>query len=593
MLDHLNTAGPMQISVKSHFDFMKESENHRDAILRGIEFSDGNLLCPMSKVHLSDDSCLETLAIWRNKFSFAYPTQFEATPDSTRKWANSVISAQPDRILFLILDKCGNMIGHIGLSNCFDENGQFEVDNVVRGDASAEKGIMTEALAALMRWSHENFLVNGFCLRVMEDNLHAVSFYERNGFECARKIPLQRTEVPGSIIFQEVNDSQSADKHFLFMTYKNEVNFTPENMILTAGPSISAKEACYAFDAASKGWNRNWSKYIDRFEESFKTFIGAKYALSTSSCTGALQIALMAAGIKKGDEVLVPDQTWVATAKAVQYVGATPVFCDVELDSWNLCALDAESRITNKTKAIMPVHMYGHPARMDKLLELAKRYELKIIEDAAPAIGASYKGKNCGTFGDFGCFSFQGAKLLVTGEGGMLTTNDQNLYERAKKIWDHGRDPSKAFWIDEQGVKFKMSNVQAAIGLGQIERAEELIQKKRRIFSWYENKLSAHPSISLNKEVENAHSIYWMSSILLSSDCPITRDELMTKLRDRKIDTRPVFPAISQYPVWTSKQAPATNADFIGRNALNLPSGVNLSKAEVNYVADTILSMLG
>ena len=180
----------------------------------------------------------------------------------------------------------------------------------------------------------------------------------------------------------------------------------------------------------------------------------------------------MALDIGPGDEVIVPDLTWVATANAVRYVGATPIFADVELDTWNLDAKSVESLITKKTKAIIPVHMYGHPARMDQIVNLANKYNIDIVEDAAPAIGAEWNGKRCGTLGKFGAFSFQGAKLLVTGEGGMLVTNDIKLYEKAKKIWDQGRNPNKTFWIDEEGVKFKMSNVQAAIGFGQIERAE-------------------------------------------------------------------------------------------------------------------------
>lgn len=368
--------------------------------------------------------------------------------------------------------------------------------------------------------------------------------------------------------------------------------FVPSKLILTAGPSISALEISYAYDAAKNGWNSEWSKYLTKFEKEFAKYVGVKYALATSSCTGALQIALMSLDIGPGDEVIVPDQTWVATANAVRYVGAIPVFADIELDTWNIDASSIETLITPKTKAVIVVHMYGHPARMSKILEVARKHGLKVVEDAAPAIGAEWQGKRCGSFGEFAAFSFQGAKLLVTGEGGMLVTNDDALYEKAKKVWDQGRNPSKVFWIDGDGVKFKMSNIQAALGLGQLERADELIEMKRRLFNWYEEGLADVPHIRLNKEVEGARSIYWMSSLFLDESAPIDRDELIKQLKARNIDTRPVFPAISQYPIWPRPQTPQPTALRVGFRAINLPSGVRLNKAEVMYVCRKIAELI-
>ncbi len=289
---------------------------------------------------------------------------------------------------------------------------------------------------------------------------------------------------------------------------------------------------------------------------------------------------------------IVPDVTWVSTANAVRYVGAVPVFADIELDTWNIDARSIESLITSKTKALIPVHMYGHPARMNKVIEVARKHGLKVVEDAAPAIGAEWQGQRCGSFGDFAAFSFQGAKLLVTGEGGILVTNDNVLYDKAKKIWDQGRNPSKVFWIDGEGVKFKMSNIQAALGLAQLERADELIEMKRRLFGWYEEGLNSVPFVTLNKEIEGARSIYWMSSIFLDETSPIGRDDLMAQLKTRNIDTRPVFPAISQYPIWPNKQEPQPNAMRVGLRAMNLPSGVCLTKDEVMYVCRNIAGLL-
>ena len=229
---------------------------------------------------------------------------------------------------------------------------------------------------------------------------------------------------------------------------------------------------------------------------------------------------------------------------------------------------------------------------MDQIVNLANKYNIDIVEDAAPAIGAEWNGKRCGTFGKFGAFSFQGAKLLVTGEGGMLVTNDIKLYEKAKKIWDQGRNPNKTFWIDEEGVKFKMSNVQAAIGLGQIERADELIKMKRRLFNWYEEGLRGMNGVYLNREVENAKSIYWMTSIRIDENLSLNRDELISALKERNIDSRPVFPSISQYPIWDKKQKSQPIASVIGRQALNLPSGVCLSKEEIMYICHNIKELV-
>ncbi len=394
----------------------------------------------------------------------------------------------------------------------------------------------------------------------------------------------------GTCLF--TRDGEAAHKHFVRMAYRR-THEAGRSMILTAGPSISAREAVYAHDAAAHGWNRNWSKYLTSFEAAFADYVGVKHAIATSSCTGALQISLMALGIGAGDEVIVPDLTWVATANAVRYVGATPVFADIELDSWNLDARSLDALITPQTKAVIAVHMYGHPARMDAILEVAGRHGLKVIEDAAPAIGAEWRGRRCGSFGDFAAFSFQGAKLLVTGEGGMLATDDDALYEKALKIWDQGRNPSRTFWIDGDGVKFKMSNVQAAVGLGQLERADELIEMKRRIFDWYDEGLAGAPGIALNREIPDARSIYWMTSLRLDESAPIGRDDLMKALKARNVDTRPVFPAISRYPIWSRRQPPQPTASRVGQQAMNLPSGVCLSKDDVFYVCRQVRDLLG
>lgn len=579
-------------AVTNNFNFLKEAANIQEAYLRAIPIADEGFLIPICNMHKNDKVAIKLLTEWRNKNVQVYPTQFTATEESTSSWLENKLLAVEDRILFFVQNRTGDVIGHIGFNGCHNNEKYFEIDNVVRGVEAKDPGLFGKALQSLIEWARKLLNVDGFFLRVMDDNKHAIQFYEKNGFYESKKIPLVSTKSNNVISYKEASAGEKPEKFFIKMTYRLQDPAVGEKLILTAGPSISEKESVYAFDAAKYGWNRNWSKYLTKFEQEFAKYVGVKYALATSSCTGALQIALMALDIQEGDEVIVPDQTWVATANAVRYTGATPIFADVELDTWNIDATSVEKLITNKTKAIIAVHMYGHPARMDAILAIAEKYRLKVVEDAAPAIGAEWQGKRCGSFGSFAAFSFQGAKLMVTGEGGMLVTNDDELYKKALKIWDQGRNPTKTFWIDEDGVKFKMSNVQAAVGLAQLERVDELIEMKRRIFSWYQSGLKDTPYIKLNSEVAGARSIYWMSSIILDTDAPISRDQLMQKLKENNIDSRPVFPAISQYPIWPKKQSPKANAMHIGLHAINLPSGVCLNKNEVDYICKKINEIL-
>ncbi len=372
---------------------------------------------------------------------------------------------------------------------------------------------------------------------------------------------------------------------------KEEEYSGPSELILTAGPLVTHYENIFCHDAVNNGWNKEWSKYLDKFEESFSEYIGSKYALSTSSCTGALYLSLLACDIKEGDEVIVPELTWVATASAVKYTGATPVFADVDINTWCIETDNLESLLTEKTKAIIPVHLYGNPSEMKKIMKFAKKNDLKVIEDAAPAIGATFEDKKVGSFGDFGCFSFQGAKLLVTGEGGIVVTDKEELFSKFKKLWDHGRTPG-TFWIDELGYKFKMSNLQAAFGLGQLENIELLIEAKRRNYERYKNNLSNVSGITLNSAGKNTQSIYWMTSLLIDPETGIKRDSFINDLKKLNIDTRTVFPSISQYPIWGKKYEENVNASVISKNALNLPSGVLLTTNEIDYISDSVIKLL-
>jgi perosamine synthetase len=553
-------------------------------------------LVPVCDLHGGDDALVAKFAEWREANASAFPSRFPVTHAGTAAWLRSKVLDVDDRLLFLVVDRRGYPVGHMGFANAINDAMAMEIDNVVRGVPGAEPGLMGEALAAMLDWAEETFRPRTTYLRVLSDNQHAIDFYARLGFRAEGLTPLRlHREGAGEVLKPcEEEDVALADAHFLRMDYAPDraIDHAP-SLISTAGPSISAREASYALDAARHGWNGKWSGYLTRLEANFCEYLGVDRALPTSSGTGALHLAMAALGIGPGDEVIVPDLTWVASATAVVYAGGTPVFVDVQPDSWCMDPDAFEAAITPRTKAVVPVHLYGHPADMDRIVAIAQKHNLFVVEDAAPAIGAECRGRKVGTFGDFAAYSFQGAKLVVSGEGGMLVTSDANLFERAQHLWDQGRDPHRTFWINQVGLKYKMSNVQAAIGLGQMERVDELIEAKRLITSWYAEDLDGVPHVRLFEDAPWARGIAWMNSVLVEDGAPLSREEFRAALKARNIDTRPVFPAISQYPIWKRPQAPCPNALRIGERGVNLPSGVCLKREQVAYVARCIREVLG
>ena len=363
-----------------------------------------------------------------------------------------------------------------------------------------------------------------------------------------------------------------------------------DKMILTAGPSITRREIDYVTDAIINGHEEQWGDYLHKFEKDFADYIGVRHALCTSSCTGAMHLGLAALGIGKGDEVIIPDLSWIATASVVTYVGATPVFADVDERSWCINPSSIVRLINKKTKAIMPVHLYGHPSDMITILSIAKKYNLKVIEDAAPSLGAGIDHRKTGSFGNVAGFSFQGAKLLSTGEGGMVVTDDSVLFEKIKHYAEHGRS-GKGFEISDIGFKYKMSNLQAAWGVAQLERINDLLEKKRLINSWYREELRGIEGLRLNKistEAETAN--YWMTSVILEEDFGISRDQVMKELNDNMIDTRPFFPPISSFRMFTGADNPI--AKRLSENGINLPSAHKLLKEHVVYICDCLKSIL-
>lgn len=366
-----------------------------------------------------------------------------------------------------------------------------------------------------------------------------------------------------------------------------------------SGPSITQKEIDYVTDAVTNAWYENAGLYHQKFETAFANYIGTKYAVSLPSCTSAIHLSLVAFEVGPGDEVIVPDITWIASAAPVNYVGATPVFADIDPDTWCLSAKSFQSCITPKTKAVIPVDLYGGMPDMEAICNIARQHNIAVIEDAAEAIGSEYRGKRAGSLGDTGVFSFHGSKTLTTGEGGMLVTDREDVYRRVLFLRDHGRPPGdKMFYNTEVAYKYKMSSMQAALGLGQLERIDELVDRKRQIFAWYREELGNVEGITLNYEPANTKNTYWMVTAIFDEKFGLEKGRLMELMNEQNIDCRPFFHPLSSLPAYegleSAKVAAKNNSVGYGISprAINLPCGMNLTEELVKYVCGALVKVI-
>jgi len=362
-----------------------------------------------------------------------------------------------------------------------------------------------------------------------------------------------------------------------------------KSRILYTKPSITELEVRYAADAAANGWGDQCYAYIDRFEELFKQHLGVGYAIATSSCTGALHMGMAALGVGPGDEVIMADTNWIATASPIVNLGAKPVFVDILPDSWCIDPDKAEAAITPRTKAIVAVHLYGNLCDMDRLLAIGEKHGIPIIEDAAEAIGSVWKGKRAGSMGKFGAFSFHGTKTMSTGEGGMFVTNDAELYERVLTLSNHGRarGQTKRFWPDMVGFKYKMSNLQAAIGCAQMERIDELIGRKREIFAEYHERLQDLHGVSMNPEPAGTVNGAWMPTVVFAPETGITREKLQAAFAAENADARVFFWPLSSLPMFGPVYSNVRAWD-IPERAINLPSYHDIGVADIERVVGVI-----
>jgi len=359
-----------------------------------------------------------------------------------------------------------------------------------------------------------------------------------------------------------------------------------------AKPSFLGNEKKYVIDALESGWISSIGPYIDRFEKEFAVYHGMKHAIATHNGTIALHLALSAAGIGNGDEVIVPDLTFIATSNVVKYCNAHPLLTDVDIDDWNITADLVRQSVRPATKAVIPIHLYGNPARMNEIMKIAEEHGLTVIEDCAEATGALLQGRKVGTFGRVSCFSFFGNKIMTTGEGGMCLTNDDELAEKMRILRDHGMNRKKKYWYDQLGFNYRMTNMQAAVGLAQLEQLDSLLVSRDAILSRYKEKLSSCKHI-LFQEIHGNRNVNWLTTVRLKGMDFDRRDAVMNELWRNNIDSRPVFYPIHFMPFYEDpvyRCGENRNSIIIAGEGISLPTYVGLEEEKIDYIADCLIT---
>jgi perosamine synthetase len=352
-------------------------------------------------------------------------------------------------------------------------------------------------------------------------------------------------------------------------------------------PWLGAKERRLVNECTRTGWVSSQGKFVSEFESIFASYCGVKYGVATSSGTSALHLALASLNIGPGDEVIVPTLSYIGTVNPVTYVGAQPIFVDSNGETWNLDPKAVEKAVTPRTRAIIVVHLYGHPAQMDEILAIAKKSNLDVIEDACQAHGGEYRGKKVGSLGTIGCFSFYGNKIITTGEGGIVVTNHLSVAESARMLRDHGMSRRKKYWHPLIGFNYRMTNLQAALGVAQLERIDQVIERKRKNAQLYDSLLEGLPEIIPPPEMRWAKSVYWFYTILIKDKLKISRNRLMKELARQAIETRPAFyPITSMPPYRNGTKFPV--AERISKRGLSLPSSPLLKADNIHRICKVI-----
>lgn len=363
------------------------------------------------------------------------------------------------------------------------------------------------------------------------------------------------------------------------------------NRFPVSEPELGGNELEYVTNCIKTNWISSAGKYVREFEKQIAEYCGVPYAAAVSNGTVALHLALDALGIGPGDEVIVPDLTFAASINAVIYSGATPVIADIDSSTWNICPKATEAAITSKTKAIMPVHLYGLPAEMDAIRKIARKNNLLLIEDAAEAIGSIYKGKKAGSMSDVATFSFYGNKTITTGEGGMVLFQNEEVYKKALVLRDHGMDKNRRYWHSFVGYNYRLTNLQAAIGVAQMERIDDIVKRKIEIGQQYNELLKNISDFQLPAQLENVVNTYWLYTIVLNDSCELDRDVLINKLQQNGIETRPVFYPLHEMPPYQQYVRDAAAypvATRVSRRGICLPSYLSLQKEEIAFICSVL-----
>ena len=367
-------------------------------------------------------------------------------------------------------------------------------------------------------------------------------------------------------------------------------------MIPVNEPLLNGREKELLNQCIDTGWVSSDGPFVSEFERKFSSYIGVDFGVAVSNGAAALETAFFAAGVGKGDEIIMPTFTIISCALAAIRVGAVPVLVDAEPETWNMDVSQIEARITPKTKAIMAVHIYGHPVNMEPLLEIAKKNDLIVIEDSAEVHGAEYKGKKCGSLGHISAFSFYANKIITTGEGGMVLTSDKTMADKSKSYRNLCFRPEKRFFHTELGFNYRMTNLQAAVGIAQVERIEEFIRIKRKMGEYYREKLSGIKGIKFQVEKPWAKTVYWMYCIELAKGTGIDAETMMKELKKRGIGTRPFFlglheqPALQDLGLFKGENYPV--AERISRYGLYLPSGLTITEHQIDKVVKNVKDIL-
>lgn len=417
-------------------------------------------------------------------------------------------------------------------------------------------------------------LLNGVELNqeFKHDHLNEEFVYAMKGEDIQNLIKKTSKKVR---IIPIVNESQNIIDYF---RYEHKTHFTP-----VAEPSLKGNELEYVTDAVLSTWISSSGKYIGEFEDSFSNFCGSKYGVAVSNGTVAIHLALKALGIGSGDEVIIPNLTFAATANAVIHSNAVPVIVDVELDSWCINPDQIVKAITNKTKAIIPVHLYGQPCDMEKIMEIAKEHNLFVIEDAAEAHGATFEDKKVGSWGHISCFSFFANKIITTGEGGMCLTNSKTLNEKMRVLRDHGMDKKKKYWHEVVGFNYRMTNIQAAIGCAQMERIDGIIESRNKLEQEYKKMLSSF--FDWQKKFVDRDKVVW----LVCGVCKIDKKTLISEAKNNQIDIRPFFYPLSEMSIYKKYVfGKVDNSVKISKVGVNLPTVPNVDFEKLISICESI-----